>query len=126
VKHYRVKRALHLPGKLERERGLPAARLAVEQCTAALLLDKHALKFLKRHGPAHEIVRPRAWNLAVSLYYKAGGLPWRPADLPSNVCFVGISFHHLKRRARNDDFSFKSATKLRPQMVYELNEKSTI
>ena len=31
-----------------------------------------------------------------------------------------------QRRARNDDFSFKSATKLRPQMVYELNEKSTI
>lgn len=43
----------------------------------------------------------RAWNLAVSLYYKAGGLPWRPADLPANVCFVGISFHHLKRRAEN-------------------------
>lgn len=41
----------------------------------------------------------RAWNFAVSLYYKAGGLPWRPADLPENVCFVGISFHHLKRRA---------------------------
>src|SRR5271165_3856918 len=31
-----------------------------------------------------------------------------------------------QHRARNDDFSFKSATKLRPQMVYELNEKSTI
>lgn len=41
----------------------------------------------------------RAWNLAVSLYYKAGGLPWRPAELPENVCFVGISFHHLKRRS---------------------------
>lgn len=43
----------------------------------------------------------RAWNLAVSLYYKAGGLPWRPAELPENVCFVGISFHHLKRRSGN-------------------------
>ncbi|MES1242757.1 MAG: hypothetical protein ABUT39_14165 [Acidobacteriota bacterium] len=43
----------------------------------------------------------RAWNLAVSLYYKAGGLPWRPADLPENVCFVGVSFHHLKRRSGN-------------------------
>ena len=41
----------------------------------------------------------RSWNLATSLYYKAGGLPWRPADLPDNVCFVGISFHHLKKRA---------------------------
>ncbi|HEY9226042.1 MAG TPA: hypothetical protein VIP11_05310 [Gemmatimonadaceae bacterium] len=43
----------------------------------------------------------RAWNIAVSLYYKAGGLPWRPAELPENVCFVGVSFHHLKRRAGN-------------------------
>ena len=34
LKHYRVERALRLPGKLERERGLPAARLAVEQRAA--------------------------------------------------------------------------------------------
>lgn len=40
----------------------------------------------------------RAWNIAVSIYYKARGIPWRPADLPRNVCFVGISFHHMKRR----------------------------
>jgi len=40
----------------------------------------------------------RAWNLAVSLFYKAGHEPWRPADLPGNTCFIGISFHHLKRR----------------------------
>lgn len=42
-------------------------------------------------------VATRSWNLATSLYYKAGGEPWRPADLPQNTCFVGISFHHLKR-----------------------------
>lgn len=41
----------------------------------------------------------RAWNLAVSLYYKAGSMPWQPADLPANTCFVGISFHHLKKRS---------------------------
>jgi hypothetical protein len=41
----------------------------------------------------------RAWNIAVSLYYKGGGLPWRPTALPENTCFVGISFHHLKRRS---------------------------
>lgn len=43
----------------------------------------------------------RAWNIATSLYYKAGGLPWRPADLPDNVCYVGISFHHLKKRGES-------------------------
>ncbi len=41
----------------------------------------------------------RAWNLSVSVYYKSGGLPWRPGGLPANVCFVGVSFHHLKRRS---------------------------
>ena len=40
----------------------------------------------------------RAWNFATTLYYKAGGLPWRPADLPEGFCFIGISFHHLKKR----------------------------
>jgi hypothetical protein len=40
----------------------------------------------------------RAWNVATSLYYKSGHEPWRPASLPANTCFVGISFHHLKRR----------------------------
>jgi len=40
----------------------------------------------------------RSWNLATSLFYKCGHEPWRPADLPGNTCFVGISFHHLKRR----------------------------
>jgi len=28
------------------------------------------------------------------------------------------------RSGKNDDFSFKSATKMRSQMVYELNEKT--
>ncbi len=43
-------------------------------------------------------IATRAWNLATSLYYKSGHEPWRPASLPSDTCFVGISFHHLKRR----------------------------
>jgi hypothetical protein len=28
-------------------------------------------------------------------------LPWRPADLPEGVCFIGVSFHHLKKRGRH-------------------------
>jgi hypothetical protein len=41
----------------------------------------------------------RLWNFATSLYYKSRGIPWRPSDLPKNVCFVGISFHHMKKRS---------------------------
>jgi len=41
----------------------------------------------------------RAWNLALALYYKAGNIPWRPYELPKGTCFIGVSFHHLKRRS---------------------------
>lgn len=40
----------------------------------------------------------RCWNLGTSLFYKAGREPWRPSGLSRNTCFIGISFHHLKRR----------------------------
>lgn len=41
----------------------------------------------------------RAWNLSTALYYKSGHIPWRPAGLTKSTCFVGLSFHHLKRRS---------------------------
>lgn len=41
----------------------------------------------------------RAWNLATALYYKSGRIPWRPAGLTKSTCFLGLSFHHLKRRS---------------------------
>lgn len=53
---------------------------------------------LVRPDDEGQSIATRAWNLATSLYYKAGHEPWRPADLPGNTCFIGISFHHLKRR----------------------------
>ncbi|WP_316158600.1 MULTISPECIES: hypothetical protein [unclassified Bradyrhizobium] len=40
----------------------------------------------------------RNWNFTTALYYKGGGLPWRPSGLTEGVCFVGVSFHHLKKR----------------------------
>lgn len=38
-------------------------------------------------------VATRAWNLLTALYHKAGGAPWRLAQLDPGVCFVGISFY---------------------------------
>lgn len=34
-----------------------------------------------------------AWNLCTSLYFKGGGVPWRPVGLRPDTCYVGISFH---------------------------------
>lgn len=39
-----------------------------------------------------------AWNIGTSLFYKAGNIPWRPHSMASDTCFVGVTFHHLKRR----------------------------
>lgn len=61
------------------------------------------IQVIRRHtyvdAEAKQSEATRAWNLATSLYYKSGRIPWRPAGLPNDTCFVGISFHHLKRRA---------------------------
>lgn len=35
----------------------------------------------------------RAWNFCTGLYYKAGGHPWRLADMPTDTCYIGISFY---------------------------------
>lgn len=51
-----------------------------------------------REEKASQSPATRAWNLGVSLFYKAGNVPWKPRDLPENYCFVGLSFHHLKRQ----------------------------
>lgn len=47
-------------------------------------------------------IATRAWNLAVALYHKAGGSPWRLAHVEPGACFVGISFYRevLERDAR--------------------------
>lgn len=33
-----------------------------------------------------------AWNLITGLYYKAGNIPWEVEHLPTDTCFLGISF----------------------------------
>ena len=61
------------------------------------------IQVLRRHtyisSEALQSDATRAWNLSVSLYYKSGHIPWTPQDLTPDSCFVGISFHHLKRRS---------------------------
>jgi hypothetical protein len=37
-------------------------------------------------------VADRAWNLATTAYYKAGGKPWRLAAARPGVCYIGLAF----------------------------------
>jgi len=61
------------------------------------------IQVVRRHtyveAEAKQSEATRAWNLGTSLYYKSGRIPWRPSGLPNDTCFIGISFHHLRRRA---------------------------
>jgi hypothetical protein len=38
-------------------------------------------------------IATRAWNFTTALYHKAGGSPWRLAQVEPGVCFIGISFY---------------------------------
>lgn len=35
----------------------------------------------------------RAWNICTTIYYKAGGKPWRLCTAREGVCYVGIVYH---------------------------------
>jgi hypothetical protein len=43
--------------------------------------------------PKTQDIATRAWNFTTALYHKAGGSPWRLAELEPGVCFVGVSFY---------------------------------
>jgi hypothetical protein len=43
-----------------------------------------------------------AWNLATTSFYKAGGRPWRIAEIREGVCYVGLVFK-LKDNAKGRD-----------------------
>lgn len=61
-------------------------RMPIQIGTPRLFLD----------GPDNEPPATRAWNSCVTLYYKAGGVPWRLPEGRLETCFVGISFRHFR------------------------------
>lgn len=65
-------------------------RLPIQLVTDSLLEDT-----ARNQDPA-----TRAWNFAVGVYYKAGGVPWRLPSSGPHTCFVGISFHHFRTTHR--------------------------
>ncbi len=43
----------------------------------------------------------KAWDICGAIFYKAGGIPWRLSGIAPHVCFVGISFHHLRTESNH-------------------------
>lgn len=44
-----------------------------------------------------------AWNLATTSFYKAGGRPWRVAEVREGVCYVGLVFKHIESAKGSDN-----------------------
>lgn len=40
----------------------------------------------------------RAWNLALAVYYKSGGKPWRLASARDGVCYIGMAYRRTEKR----------------------------
>ena len=47
-------------------------------------------------GESQKVDPSTPWNLATGLYYKAGGIPWRPSDPEPSTCYIGIEFFRDK------------------------------
>jgi len=66
------------------EFGLPI-QLVLE---STLTLDTDLSEQSRKLTPSSD----RAWNLATTIYYKAGGKPWRLSTARKGVCYIGIAF----------------------------------
>lgn len=42
---------------------------------------------------ASQDIATRAWNFTTAIYHKAGGSPWRLAEISPNTCYVGVAFY---------------------------------
>ncbi|MVM33424.1 hypothetical protein GO755_25530 [Spirosoma sp. HMF4905] len=72
------------------------AKAMAERIPIQIVTDRALLDAVNGQDPA-----TRAWHLCVSIYYKAGGIPWRLRSEGPETCFVGISFYHLKTNLRH-------------------------
>jgi len=83
------------PGHQNLRRGLKAEAMQYGIPTQLVWPRTLQLRETSNGNSASQVqdVATRAWNFMTGLYHKAGGSPWRLADVEPNVCFVGISFY---------------------------------
>lgn len=54
---------------------------------------------LRGQGQGLQDKATRAWNFAIALYFKAGGVPWRSHGLDRDTCYVGVSFFRTEDKS---------------------------
>ncbi len=78
-------------------RGLKAEAMQFEIPTQLIWPRTLQLIDSAQGEPQVQDIATRAWNFTTALYHKAGGSPWRLAQIEPGVCFVGISFYRELR-----------------------------
>lgn len=58
-------------------------------------IDADVIKAEKKFDTA------KAWNIATTLYYKAGGIPWKLGDIRERVCYLGLVYKKVDSREDN-------------------------
>jgi hypothetical protein len=84
------------------------------QLKARLLQSKIITQIIRESKIAYEDYLPeykienerkldtdKAWNIATSLYYKLGGLPWKLGDIREGVCYLGLVFKKIDEHEKN-------------------------
>lgn len=85
------------------------------QIKAKLLNDKIVTQIIKESTVAYDDIweneqkieqqrifdSAKAWNIATTLYYKSGGLPWRLGEIREDVCYLGLVYKKLDENPGN-------------------------
>lgn len=43
----------------------------------------------------------KAWNIATTLYYKCGGIPWKLGEVRKNVCYLGLVYKKIDQATQS-------------------------
>lgn len=62
---------------------------------------KNLWKDEKRIAAEEKFDSAKAWNLATTLYYKAGGLPWKLGEVRDRVCYLGLVYKKVDKNERS-------------------------
>ena len=84
------------------------------QLKAKILSSKIVTQIIRESKIAYEDIYPqkrideelkfdtaKAWNIANTLYYKLGGLPWKLGDVRDGVCYLGLVYKKIESDSKN-------------------------
>lgn len=87
------------------------------QLKAKLLNDKIVTQIIRESTIAYDLLwtdedkikyerlfdTAKAWNIATTLYYKSGGIPWKLGEVRKKVCYLGLVYKQIDLDANKNN-----------------------